>query len=499
MDNADAYAALLRSMRGARTSIWISQLAFDADCAADPSRVATERGASRRVLLADALVEATRRGCADVRILLNASPLLNTATPLGRFFEAAHANPKRIRVRGMNRFPALLHAKMVLIDGREAFLFGSPFVNGYFDDSRHRPVDESRPSRELGGRPLHDVSVRFTGPAVRQLATIFSELWTGASPSSDNELDTLPADHPMTTHDARSGALRVARSAPRGALSGLPGGETGIVDEMLAGIDRARSLIYIEAQYLSAPAVAAALTRALDRQPLLEVIVVLNQNPDVTAYRGWQNKLLSETGLLAHPRAGVFALWSTHRPEEGSGPTLINQLFVHSKVMLIDDCWATVGSANLDGVSLDSYGNDFSGRVLRRVFRHVRNFDVNVVLDSAGDADNLADSVSELRARLWSEHLGARRERLATPPRGGWLRLWRSCAARNVAALGARPRHDLTASLSGLVLPYSTHPTPAGQLADLGIRVDRRRLQLRFDPGWLEVYCSPKWVRNMFL
>ena len=38
--------------------------------------------------------------------------------------------------------------------------------------------------------------------------------------------------------------------------------------------------------------------------------MVLNQNPDVTAYRRWQNARLAESGLLAHPRVGVFALWS---------------------------------------------------------------------------------------------------------------------------------------------------------------------------------------------
>ena len=58
----------------------------------------------------------------------------------------------------MSSFPRLLHAKLVIVDNQEAFLLGSPFVNGYWDDEQHQPVDARRPLRELGGRPIHDLS-----------------------------------------------------------------------------------------------------------------------------------------------------------------------------------------------------------------------------------------------------------------------------------------------------------------------------------------------------
>src|SRR6185503_18651585 len=128
------------------------------------------------------------------------------------------------------------------------------------------------------------------------------------------------------------------------------------------------SLVYVEHQYLSARPVVSALTQALYREPELELILVLNQNPDVTAYQRWQNARLAEAGLLQHPRAGVFALWTVAR----DGIVALNQVFVHSKVVVVDDRWATSGSANLDGVSLYSYGDDFTGALARRVFRDVR-------------------------------------------------------------------------------------------------------------------------------
>jgi hypothetical protein len=167
-------------------------------------------------------------------------------------------------------------------------------------------------------------------------------------------------------------------------------------------------------------------------------------------------------------------------------------VFVHSKVVIVDDLWATSGSANLDGVSLHSYGDDFTGGVARRVFRNVRNFDVNVVVrDDHGPA-----AVADLRARLWSEHLALPADALDRRPSDGWLPVWRERAAANVAALARPGGAD---AMRGFVLPYSVQRTPALQLADLGVPVDPARIDLCFDPGWLEVQFSPNWIRNMFV
>ena len=82
---------------------------------------------------------------------------------------------------------------------------------------------------------------------------------------------------------------------------------------------------------------------------------------------------------------------------------------------------------------------------------------------------------------------------MADRPASGWLPLWRERARDNVAALN-RGAVD-TASF---ILPYSVRAAPAHQLADLGVRPLDGALDLCFTPGWLEVHCSPGWVRNMF-
>jgi phosphatidylserine/phosphatidylglycerophosphate/cardiolipin synthase-like enzyme len=479
VDNASAYSAVLRSIAGAKRSVWISQLAFDADC------VAYGESAAADATLLGAIIGATRRERLDVRILLNESLLLDTATALRAAL--ARKNATEIEVRGISRFPQLLHAKLLIVDEREAFVLGSPFVNGYWDDDRHRPVDARRPMRELGGRPLHDLSVRVSGGVVSALADVFLELW--------DEVAEKPAGVPRTAGRMRAAsdatdAIRAISTVPRRVLTAQPEGRTEILSAMERGIWRARSLLYVEHQYLSSRAIVRALVAALARSPELEVVVVLNQNPDVTAYRGWQNARLAESELRSHPRVGFFALWSA----ESIGDTVaLNQVFVHSKVIIADDVWATVGSANVDGVSLHSYGNDFESKLGQRVFRHVRNFDVNLELSDAGDA--ISGAVRELRRLLWSEHLGEDVE-LASRPDGGWLQRWRARASENVALLNSGVVRDQFRAPRSFVLPYSGASRPRAQLRDVG--VDDGAVDLRFEPSWLEVHCSPNWIRNMF-
>ena len=494
VDNARAYDALLDAIDEARRSIWIAQLAFDVDCLAyrlaGPERPGLQPGTgcgttpdAESRSIAAALVAAAKRSV-DVRIILNETFLLDTATPLRRHFARTLAQSPAatgtIEVRGMSSFPRLQHAKMAIVDGAIAFLLGSPFVNGYWDDEAHRPVDGRRPKRELGGRPLHDLTVHVSGCAVADLERLFVELWTGES-------FRLKAEAPGSEADATGSAgVRVVSTSPRGVLRGRPAGSTEILDVLLEGIASATSLIYIEHQYLSSRPVVAALAEALRRERHLEIIAVLNENADVTAYRRWQTARLEESGLLTHPRVGLFALWTAVR---SGNTTLVNQIFVHSKVVVVDDEWVTAGSANLDGVSLHSYGDDFSG-IGRRVFRHTRNFDVNVV--------GTGRSAGSLRSRLWSEHLGVPQASLDERPAGGWLPLWRAHADSNVASVRDAASGGSARAMRGFILPYSTEPTPARQLAALGVRAVSTHVDICFNPGWLEVHFSPNWVRNMF-
>jgi len=492
IDNAETYARVLEALTGARRSIRIAQLAFDFDCLAYASGAAF--GAlTRDVVIAETLIARATAGGPEIQILLNASWLLNTARPLRKAFKKRGISSERIQVRGFNRFPHFMHAKLVIVDSHEAFLLGSPFVNSYWDDARHAPFDAQRPLRELGGRPLHDVSIHLRGPVVHELEAMFASVWSsagaGRAATRARQLRTA-----LSSRASRAPGTRIVCDAPDGVLPELAAGSTMMLRELLDAIARARSFIYIEHQYLTSRPIVAALAAALRREAALEMIIVLNQNPDLTAYRGWQNERLAEHGLLVHPRVGVFALWSVDEHPEHAGIARINQLFIHSKVIVIDDTWAAVGTSNLDGVSMGDYGDDFAGSLCRRVFRGVRNVEVNVVMD-AGEDD--LDEIRVLRERLWLEHIGA-----PADARGeGRLAAWLAAARENVRML-ARGRNGSGATASrrmiGHLLPYSERAEPQEQRADLGIHVRPHDLVLCYNPGWIEVHAAVHWIRNIF-
>jgi len=233
-DSATALGRVAAACRRARRSVWIAQLAFDADCLCEAA--ADGRGGE---LLADVLVEAAREPRrVEVRILLNGSILMNTAPALRRYFAEAGADPERIAVRGLDAFPRIMHAKLVVVDGTEAFLVGSPFVNGYWDDGRHRAADPNRTGDDLAGRPIHDVSARVEGPVVGELAAWFAEVWNAAASGPAPDL-AAPAPVPAPARPG-GGAVRVLRTFPAGVLPGRPDGAVEILEGYLEAIAGAR-------------------------------------------------------------------------------------------------------------------------------------------------------------------------------------------------------------------------------------------------------------------
>ena len=168
-DTEHALRIMTDACRGATHSIWISQLAFDADCAVPGSE------ADDRALLLDAILHAARRSTddgtrVDVRIVLNGGLLLDTSPALRHAIEVAH-DGANVRVRTVKAFPQVMHAKLLLIDHADAFVMGSSFVNGYWDCARHTAAGDPGATPGCGDRPLHDVAVRVQGHAACALAS----------------------------------------------------------------------------------------------------------------------------------------------------------------------------------------------------------------------------------------------------------------------------------------------------------------------------------------
>jgi hypothetical protein len=128
----------------------------------------------------------------------------------------------------------------------------------------------------------------------------------------------------------------------------------------------------------------------------------------------------------------VFSTW-VHASKESLGQSIPNivDIYLHTKCALIDNRWATVGSANLDGASLDyiQYARAFFDS-------DVRNTEANLVVFE--DTGTTVSAVDALRRHLWAEHLG-----FADPADAAlndtqgkdWVAAWRGQAAVKAARL----------------------------------------------------------------
>jgi phosphatidylserine/phosphatidylglycerophosphate/cardiolipin synthase-like enzyme len=146
-----------------------------------------------------------------------------------------------------------------------------------------------------------------------------------------------------------AGLYRNARASPAAPSFEIADGESTIGEQLLAAIDAARRSIYIENQALSVGTILAGLKRAIERG--VEIVVLLPAEPDrwiAAARRRPENRsffaLLADLDRYANfTLAGIAGL---------NADGLRKSIYVHAKLMLVDDAWATVGSCNLHRNSL---------------------------------------------------------------------------------------------------------------------------------------------------
>ncbi|KAH6805831.1 phospholipase D P1 [Perilla frutescens var. frutescens] len=115
-------------------------------------------------------------------------------------------------------------------------------------------------------------------------------------------------------------------------------------------------------------------------------------------------KLGSKLGPLAHNFISFFGLRTYGRLFDG-GPLVTSQIYVHSKVMIVDDRRALIGSSNINDRSL--LGS--------------RDSEIAILLEDKEFVDSSMDgslwkagkSAFSLRLALWAEHLGLNTEEVA--------------------------------------------------------------------------------------
>lgn len=249
------------------------------------------------------------------------------------------------------------------------------------------------PGHSDGGR--HDVYVELSGPSATDVHHNFVQRWNEASErvAEDGNWacdggDVVP--FPTRVSEPRGPSLvQIQRMlhpgrytnghpAPGGASFDVAAGERSILEQYERAIDAAQRTIYIENQAIPIPPIAQRLERALARGVVVVLLVPAIPEGHVYAARRDPQRRALFDGIAALGRYPNFLLAGI----AGRGPDGKRRAtYVHAKLMLIDDAWATIGSCNLHSNSLSGHS------------------ELNAsVWDAA--------VVRELRCRLLAEHLG---------------------------------------------------------------------------------------------
>jgi phosphatidylserine/phosphatidylglycerophosphate/cardiolipin synthase-like enzyme len=253
----------------------------------------------------------------------------------------------------------------------------------------------------------HDVTTRLRGPAVADVAAHFAARW------GDVTGETLAAPPPPPA--AGSHELQVIRTVPEKVYEFLPRGDFRIVEAYARALRSARTLIYLESQFLWSPELVEILAEKLRHPPAddFRLVVLLPARPNNGA-----DSTRGQLGVLADADGGNRRfLAATLRARSGG---LTGPLYVHAKVGIVDDAWITIGSANLNDHSM------------------FNDSEMNVVACDPSLA-------RETRLRLWAEHLERPLAEVAGKPARVVDELWRPIAREQLARRqrGDPPTHRL--------------------------------------------------------
>ena len=161
-------------------------------------------------------------------------------------------------------------------------------------------------------------------------------------------------------------------------------------------LERARAFIYVEDQYFWSEEIASLYEAALKRRPDLRIIVVVPRHPDRNGrISGPTNRLgqLTMMERLAEAGGNRVAIYDIEN-EDGVA------IYVHAKVVIIDDVLAMLGSDNMNRRSW-THDSELSIAVLDE------EEDGREPRDPAGLGDGARRFARDLRLRLWREHLGS--------------------------------------------------------------------------------------------
>jgi phosphatidylserine/phosphatidylglycerophosphate/cardiolipin synthase-like enzyme len=411
VDGEPAFRRICQAVESARSSVWVTVAYLERDAPMPDGRGG----------LFDVLGRAADRGL-DVRALFWREPRLGELEPESTHFPGDASDRRFLaarRVRWLarwDRHPQAYchHQKSWLIDagqpGEVAFVGG---INLLRSSAVARP---GHPPAGVGQD--HDVYLELRGPATSDVHHNFVQRWNEASERRDelgawpdpgragdlafpSRLAAVAGEVPVQlSRTVMAGLYTDGHAAPEAAGFAIAAGETSALEQYLAAIGAAREAIYVEDQAIGSPAVVDALRQALERGVEVVFLVPGNAHPAFVAARHDPRAAWFFERLAALRGFENFCLVAI-AGSRGEGH--YDEIYVHAKIMLVDDAWATIGSTN----------------VAERSFHC--DTELNASLWHA-------DTVRALRTELLAEHLG--RDTSSLDARQA-LRLFRQLARNN--------------------------------------------------------------------
>jgi cardiolipin synthase len=264
--------------------------------------------------LADALSERARAG-KRVRVMLDATGSKDAGKEAVRGMREAGCTVWFFHERSFRNLGVLNdrdHRKMVIIDGREAFVGG------------HCIVDEWLGNAE-DGQHYGDVSVRLRGPIVNSVQGAFSENWAGETGELFLGDDVFPELEPAGDVSIHAAFAKPENSAPA----------VKILHH--TAICLARERLWIQNPYfIPDPDAIVAFGKAVERGVDVRVLMPSasgSDNPMVqhAGHRNFERLLKRGVRLFEYPHT-----------------------LLHQKIMTVDGVWSAIGSSNFDDRSFET-------------------------------------------------------------------------------------------------------------------------------------------------
>lgn len=301
-NGSEYFPALTEALDAAQHEIYLESYIFEDD------------EAGRKI--ADALMRAASRGVA-AHLLIDGFGSRNLPVPFISAIEQQGAKvlayrPETVHPWLMRHRLRRMHRKLCVVDARIGFIGGINIIHDLHTPG-HKP-------------PRYDYAVRVEGPVVAEIQRVSRRLWAVVTWSQLKQ-----SGRPKTSIKPDAG-LHGAQSARLIVRDNLRH-RRDIEQAYLDGIDGAKNEILIACPYfLPGLNFRRSLVNAAARG--VRVILLLQARVEYVLMHFASRALYG-----AFLDAGV-EIWHYHKS------------FMHAKVAVIDRCWATVGSSNIDPFSL---------------------------------------------------------------------------------------------------------------------------------------------------